>query len=225
MRIIIFLVGLVSFCFAFQNSAGVAYFYSKSIYTNTQDSHTFFPALFYENEHFYFKGIEVGYKYTPNISVVLKPNFNTREIDGLEEKKQALSGGIEFTQNLDKYKMRYTFLHDISNTHNGSQSSIKLSKTFVNYPFIITPSIGLEYEDKKVTNYYFGVEENQIYPKYEAQEALSGVVGLMGIYNLNKSYSFFLLANNKFLHKTITNSPIVEQSNKSMLLTSVLYKF
>ena len=225
MKIVFFLLGVASFLFGFQNSIGVAYLHSPTIYTKTDDTNTFFPALFYENEYLYFRGIELGYKYNPNISFILRPNFNTREIEGLEDKKQAFSGGVEFTQKIDSYKISLNLLHDISNAHNGTQSSLKLSKTFVNYPFIITPSLGVEYEDKKVSNYYFGVEPNPTYPKYEAKESLSPVVGVMGIYNINKTYSIFLLANNKFLSKNITDSPIVEKSNKSMILASILYKF
>lgn len=225
MKVVFFLICLCSFGFAFQNSVGVSYLYSKSIYVKSDDTNTLFPALFYENEYLYFRGIELGYKYNPNISFILRPNFNTREVEGLEDKKQAFSGGVEFTQKIDSYKISLNLLHDISNAHNGTQSSLKLSKTFVNYSFIITPSLGVEYEDKKVTNYYFGVEPNPTYPKYEAKESLSPVVGVMGIYNIHKTYSIFLLANNKFLSKNITDSPIVEKSNKSMLVISALYKF
>ncbi len=225
MKVVFFLICLCSFGFAFQNSVGVSYLYSKSIYVKSDNTNTLFPALFYENEYLYFKGIELGFKYHPNLSFILKPNLNTREIVGLENKKETLNGGIELTKAIESFKISWTILHDISNQHNGIQSGIKLSKTFVNYPFIITPSIGLEYEDKKVSNYYFGVEENLLYPRYETKESFNPTVGLMGIYNLSKTYSFLLLANNRFLSKNITDSPIVEKSNKSMLVISALYKF
>jgi hypothetical protein len=81
MRVVFFLFGLASFLFGFQNSVGVSYLHSKSIYVKSDDTNTLFPVLFYENEYLYFKGIELGFKYHPNLSFILRPNFNTREID------------------------------------------------------------------------------------------------------------------------------------------------
>ena len=55
MKVVFFLICLCSFGFAFQNSVGVSYLHSKSIYVKSDDTNTLFPALFYENEYLYFK--------------------------------------------------------------------------------------------------------------------------------------------------------------------------
>jgi len=225
MRVVVFLLLSLSSAFSFQNSVGLAYLYSNSIYTKQSDTSTVFPALFYQVNNFYFRGIEIGYKYNSSISFILRPNFNTREIKGLEDRKMALNGGVKYSQDLSKFKINYTVTHDISNTHNGTQASIKLAKTFINFPFITTTSAGVEYDDKKIANYYFGVEENNIYPTYTTKGTISGVASIMNIYNINKKYSVFTLLSNKFLSNDIKNSPIVDSSNKSMLLVSLLYKF
>ncbi len=92
-------------------------------------------------------------------------------------------------------------------------------------PFIFIPNIGLEYQDAKTSEYYFGVKESTIYPKYDVGDTFCITGGFVGIFNISKQYGFNLIYNYKKLDDKITQSPIVTTNNKQTIIGSFVYKF
>jgi len=225
LKIILFLIFFVHFAFSFENSVGIGVIYSKNIYIQNEDKKMVLPMVYYENDDLYIKGIEFGYKISPLFSLVVEPSFHSASITALPTQKDTILGGVKFEQRFGKYKMSSKLVRDMGNIHDGVIGKVQFSKAIVAFPTIIIPSFGLEYESKKVTKYLYGVPLNTPYEKYTPKESVSVTAGLMGIYNINNTYALNLMVNKKFLSDEITNSPIVNSSNKTLYLLSGVYKF
>lgn len=225
MKFFFLLLSFLVSSFAFENSVGVGIFYSKSIYIQNDDKKMILPVINYEDENFYLKGIEIGYKITPSVSLIVLPSLQNIHIENLPSKKETALAGFDYKYKIQKYGINFKIAKDIGQRHDGFISKLTLNHPFINYPYIFIPSIGIEYESKKVTNYYYGVPQNTPYNSYTSDDSVSGIAHLIGIYNINKNYALSGIVNHKFLSNQITNSPIIDSNSQTMAMINFLYKF
>lgn len=224
-KIVLSLFLFFSFSFAFENSIGLGVFYSQDIYVENEDKKTLLPSIFYENGDFYFKGIELGYKITPQLSLIALPNLQNSDISSRTPIKETFFVGIDYKFKIQKYGVGFKVEREMGQRYDGFVSKFSINHPIIAFPYIFIPSIGLEYESEKTTNYYYGVPKNSLYPTYTPKESMSLFGNLIAIYNINSKYALQAFLSHKFLSNQITNSPIVDTNSKSMGMISLLYKF
>lgn len=211
--------------FAHQNSFGVGVVNSTNIYKEQKNKTTPIPILNYTKENFYIKGLELGYRYNHFMALIAQPRMANDTPKETNDRHSTLETGVKITYPIKEYKLTFKTLFDTLGVHNSYNSSLKLSKTYVNLPFIFIPNIGIEYLDQKMSNYYYGVSNSSKYNDYKAKKAFNKTAGFVCVYNINKNYSFNLIYNYTKLDTTIKNSSIVEKNNKQTSIFSVVYKF
>ena len=84
------------------------------------------------------------------------------------------------------------------------------------------------YFTSKLTNYYFGVREDEATaarPAYATSGSLRFGPGFDLLYLFNRKWSFFALVNFDIFDKNLHNSPIVTRKNRFFSLVSVNYNF
>lgn len=214
--------------FGVPNSVGIGIISSTSYYhQEKQNSPQVIPTLMYESKDFYVKGIEIGYKYNKNLFAYLRPELREVEIDTLTKRARTLLGGVGVTHSWGSYTLELKNGYEILGKYDGLISQVKLSKMIVQYPFITIPSIGIGYESKKSTQYYYGVSQKEegIYRSYLPKEAWNPFVGVVAIYDFHPQYGVALVLNHTFFDTTIKQSPIVDRDYKTTAIVNFSYKF
>ena len=135
------------------------------------------------------------------------------------ERKAALELGGQVGLVLPaSFVLRASYLWDLSNAHNGSELDVQLFRHDGWGDLFLLTSVGLQYQSKKLTNYYYA------YENYEPREALSAELELIVTYKIG-DYGLFLGSRNYFYGSEITNSPIVDKAYNLQLFSGIGYQF
>lgn len=223
--IVIGVLLLVEFVSAHQNSVGVGVLNSSNVYLTKENKTIAIPIVNYTYKKFYIKAMEAGYAYNRFLYIVAQPQFNSAQIQGAKKREGTLDAGFKIVYPIESYKLTFKNLFDTLGVNDGYKSSLTLSRTFVKFPFIFIPNIGLEYQSKKSSDYYYGVDSDELYTPYELSGTVNKTVGFVSIFNIGKTYAMNFIYNYKKLDKDIENSPIVIKDNKRLAMLSVVYKF
>jgi len=104
--------------------------------------------------------------------------------------------------------------HDISNTHDGYEIGVTYDYRITRGRFSFSPSFGLAYKDRRMTDYYWGVhkeESSLTLQPYVADGGLSFEVGLKTNYYMTKNFRVAMALNYERLSDSVGRSPLVEQ--------------
>ena len=95
---------------------------------------------------------------------------NSTHIDPKELSNRDFSylGGLEFSQVFQKGQIQLSLLQDISNTHSGKEIRFAYAYSFSRQ---LKTTLGLTWKDKNLTDYYYGVDENEIVDDRGAYQA------------------------------------------------------
>ncbi|MGB5867353.1 MAG: MipA/OmpV family protein [Arcobacteraceae bacterium] len=207
------------------NSAGLALVNTTNIYATKSDKTVAFPLVNYKYNNFYIKGLEFGYEVNQNLSVLLEPRLIGFDISGIEKRKDSLSSGLKVSYPISDFLLTLKVLADVNNVSNGYETKLKLSKRFIYDSFVVIPHIGLEWQDKKFSNYYYGTKSNESYGEYKVNMTLNKTVGFVSVYNINKKYALSFMYKYIDLDDDIVNSPIIIKNNQQTSILSFMYKF
>ncbi len=88
--------------------------------------------------------------------------------DELSKRKFSYLGGIEAATEFENSLLQFSLLNDLTNTHSGKEVRFAYAYRF-NQKFSST--IGFTWKDKKLTDYYYGVDPNEIADTGDAYNA------------------------------------------------------
>ena len=103
--------------------------------------------------------------------------------------------------------------HDVSNTHDGYEISASYDYRITRGRLSIAPSLGIAYKDDALSDYYWGVHEDEasfVLQQYFARGGLSWEVGLRGSYYLSEHLRIAASANYERLEYSVARSPLVK---------------
>jgi outer membrane protein len=194
----------------------------SSPYQGVRNSSQVLPALGYKGERFNLTGPQASYQFfesnTLNTSAVIEyrsAGFDAQDSDfftGMRKRQSSVFGGLNFSFKPNRWTYQLSYLKDLQSRSKGND--IKLSTSyFSNFgPVFLTPSIALNYLDRRYTDYYYGVRPGESKAGREAYNASSA---------LNKSVGFTLATpiffdgftrltfTQNFLDGSITKSPLI----------------
>lgn len=195
----------------------------------------FLPLIIYNGEQFFIDGTRTGFHLINNDDWLVS-TFAAYRFAGFNEENSELLDGMERDDAIDgriaaSYKTRYGNVtldmgHDISNTHKGWDSQLRWSKRFNYYNLLIRPWLGVSYENQALTNYYFGVlnDEAEIdRPSYTTASAFEWQYGLDFSYHFAKHHYVGLNFQYSELDKTKINSPVI--ADKGQFETFLTYRY
>lgn len=136
---------------------------------------------------------------------------NLTEINPSEISKRKFSylAGLEYSQDFENSLLQVSLLNDISNTHSGKEIRFAYAYSF-SHSFSTT--LGFTWKDKKLTDYYYGVNPDEIVDDrgaYQASASFNPFVRItLNTESGDKESWRFSLEFQK-LNNQITKSPIV----------------
>jgi outer membrane protein len=118
--------------------------------------------------------------------------------------------------------------HDVSQTHEGFELSADYSYRWTHGRFSVSPNVGFAYKSEKLSNYYWGVTQQEAANTLSAYQAGGGFdwdAGFRSSYYLTKSTRLALSANYERLHDAVAMSPIVADDHVIGYFAGVAWEF
>ena len=195
----------------FKASVTLGYGTNDSVYKGKENkSIPIFESISYKNV--YLKGTEIGTKFidTDRFDTTLFIEFlDGYSIKGskmdvgyrtINKRKYQQAIGLKSDIRIDEISKNLTFSPYFNIGHRGTQAGASLSYLYMPAEnIIISPSIGTRYLSKKYTDYYFGIDRNElggnITNEYNPDGAFEFKTGLYGEYYFTKNISALAYVN------------------------------
>ena len=140
------------------------------------------------------------------------------QLNGINERKTSLDAGLEAYYSHRYGETRFRALYDISNTHNGYIMAFDHAYPLFMKRWTIWPSYGITWLSENTTDYYFGIDQNEITPSrpfYQPSNSFTHKLNLYIAYQYNTHFSFIGYGDYILFSSNIKNSPLVTTSNNS----------
>ena len=214
------------------------YKYVDTISSNMNENNAdLVPLYLYEGEYIFSHGTSAGiHLWKENIAfdALVQYRFDRLETDtdafyeGVNNRQQTLEGGFATSTKSNWGDLTLTWLSDLQSRHNGYEIDLTYQYNWQNNRWSISPYVSVIYQNQDLTQYYYGVTEQESRDDLSVYNPDSIVFSRVG---LNTSYRLFdhwlLFANISFenLADEIKNSPLVDESSLATMYLGFSYEF
>ncbi len=150
-------------------------------------------------------------------------------LQGMETRRSSLDGYLNAVWRTAPVTVGVHYYHDVLDANRGDAASLRLSRRFKAGKYLsLTPSIGVEWQNSRRVNYYYGVRPEEALPgrpAYTGTETVNTNAGLAAGYRLTESW---LLSAGAFLTRYgsgITDSPIVVKRSSTTVYAGAGWRF
>lgn len=163
----------------------------------------------------------------------LLPEYDYRaaksvDMSRLHKRRMAALGGIEYQVVLDKWSFQWQWLHDLIGVHDGQELRLAMTRSFRTGKHHTALTAGANWQSDEITDYYFGVRENEVNSLDDTWKAGSGVSYLLRAdwnYQLNDKWTLRATGSYTRLPSAIRNSPIVTSDYTTTVFVGGVYHF
>lgn len=196
------------------------------------------PMYLYEGRYLFARGTQGGLHIVKNdrweLNLLLRYRFQKLDPDsnsfyeGLEERKQSVDSGIAVRFRPSWGEINASWVTDTLDRHNGEEIQLSYRYNFLFGPWTVSPFIGWSWQDAKLTNYYFGVSEDEArpdLPAYDVGESQWLRFGVNTTYQLTDRIMFFANVGFGGADTEVLESPLVEEAAQSAAFIGGTYMF
>jgi outer membrane protein len=140
----------------------------------------------------------------------------------------AIEAGIEMLMDGEWGMAALRAFHDVSDTHNGYEISADYGFRWVRGRWSVSPNVGVSYKSAALSDYYWGVHDDEasfLMPAYKVDGGVGWEAGVRTSYYLNKSIRLAVSANYERLQHSVTLSPLVEDKQVLGYFAGVAWQF
>ncbi len=186
------------------------------------------PLFLYEGRRAFAQGNTFGYRLIRSDVFEFAPIARGRiqiidptevpELRRIGERRSTVEAGATATLKSPIGELQLTHVTDVLEHHDGVESDLTYRLPIRGERWTLTPWVSVLWQDAALTNYYYGVSEDESMPDRPAYLP-GGATNV--VYGLNASYALgkrgFLFANVGFeqIDTTIADSPIVESDSNT----------
>lgn len=196
------------------------------------------PAIGYEGETFFFRGLQVGWHawHQDGLQVDLVAQarlegFDARDIPiaGLEDRRESIDVGAVATLSGDPGRLEFTALTDALNRSGGHELALNYGYPFSFGRVRVMPKVGVRWWSRDLADYYYGIRPQEVArgapAVYAPSSALVPEIGLNVVAPLSRQWGLWGAVRYQRLPSDIADSPLVSKSSASTLLVGVTYVF
>jgi len=193
-------------------------------------------------KNLYLEGTEIGAKFIDterfDSSVFfelqdghyIKPSKMDSGYRTIKKRKFQQTFGLKADVRLDEISKNLTLSPYFSVGNRGSQVGTSLSYAYpIGEKFVLSPSINATYFSKKYTDYYFGVDRDElggnITNEYNPDGAFEFGTGLAGVYSFTKHISGMIFVNVSRYSSEVRKSPITKDKTIASVGAGLKYTF
>jgi outer membrane scaffolding protein for murein synthesis (MipA/OmpV family) len=182
---------------------------------------TSFGVHMYKNEHF-MADLLARYRFDR-----LDPDSNAY-FDGLQKREQTIDGGLSLIYKGDFGSVKFDWVTDLMNTHKGMELDFTYRYRFDIGRWMVSPFISYIYQDATLTNYYYGVSQDEARPGRPAHKTESAEFIRAGVntsYQLTKRWLLYTNIAFEGLDESIVESPLTEEERITSFMLGASYMF
>ncbi|WP_131667577.1 MipA/OmpV family protein [Psychrobacter pygoscelis] len=216
--------------------------YEQTPYDTDGGQFKILPGVFYDNNKVYARGNTFGayilndgtHQLDAFVQVVgssFDPEDANGALAGLDERKLTGMTGLSYLQRTPIGGLRAQIATDIAGRSDGSIARLSYLAKFSDDKLTVYPSVGVEWNDSKYNDYYFGISETEAaktgLPSYSPGASINPYISVSGMYDFNDQWAGFASQSFDHLSSKQYNSPMVKTDSHfdSKTTLGLLYKF
>lgn len=194
------------------------------------------PLFHYEGKVLFARGIAGGVHLFRNDSIELNllARFRFQKLDptsneyyaGLDERKQSLDAGLSFAVRRPWGEINLDWVTDTLNRHGGEEARISYRYNIESGPWTYSPFIAWSWQDDDLSNYYFGVSEDEANPErpaYRPGNSQRATIGLNTGWQVSDRTVFFANVGFGFLDTEVEDSPLTKNDSFTNVFVGATY--
>ncbi|MCG7992165.1 MAG: MipA/OmpV family protein [Candidatus Thiodiazotropha lotti] len=150
------------------------------------------------------------------------------ELEGLDERKPGFDVGIDLLWGSDLGELNGQLLTDVSNRSKGQELIVSYAYPLKQGDWSFRPEFGVSWQSSKLSDYYFGVDDDETgggLESYEAKSTMTPFLGIQAEYAWSKRIRLIGGAGIGRLGDGISDSPIVDGRNLAGAFIGAVYGF
>lgn len=141
-----------------------------------------------------------------SVAGLLRSHQYRKDDPGLSERKSSIELGLQIGRRLPAgFTSRLAFMHDVTGNHKSYEFDWQLYRHDAVGPFHLLSAIGIQYQNKKLVNYYYGTQT------YKPANAIGGEIEFILTFPISQ-WAVFAGSRIFLFNQEVTNSPIVNRS-------------
>jgi len=224
-------------------SLGVATIISDDAYRSQENTSFAVPALSYESQNWYFRGIELGLRpqwlRANNLTFTL--NFNPSSYDPdenadpqlaqLDKRDNRFDMGLRYQRKALKGDISAELTANARDLGTGYTGRLSYGYGLSEQPFIwqLTPNIGVSYLSDDLANSKYGITEQEALrsglPYYQPNAAINLDLGMNGYFRINEKWTVAGFYRFELLDYKLSSSPMVAEDYNQTILLFLTYAF
>lgn len=229
-------------------SLGLGAVASSGIYVGEKTEIIPIPAISYETDQFFIRGLYAGaaiYKnqfFTVNgIANVNMMNLDVDDLDAkklaerninrsqLEDRDRSIDVGLESILRMPYGLVSFQAVNDVGGASEGAELRFNYQYFWrVNPKLTITPNVGVDWLSNKRSNYYYGILDREVdrgVESYKPNDVFIPHIGLGSSYVLTDKTRVSGIVMHKFLPNKVQDSPLIDQDSSTSAFVAISYKF
>ena len=196
------------------------------------------PLYLYEGKYLFGHGTSGGVHVVNtdwfSVDLLAKYRFDRLESDadtfsaGIDDREQTVDGGLSFSIKGGWGKLSATWVADLLDNHNGSEADLTYRYTWQPGRWSLSPFISYVHQDADLTNYYYGVSNEEMAtgrPVYQAESAEFWRAGINASYQWSNHGLVFGNVAFEGVPDTIVDSPLVDEDHLTSAMVGYAYMF
>ncbi|ESK39704.1 hypothetical protein P256_01386 [Acinetobacter nectaris CIP 110549] len=211
--------------------------YDFQAYKNQNNPNTILPAIFYDSQHFYIDGDEVGIYgiNQPNHKLKLNLYYDSSEfkpsdqLNNLNKRKPSVMAGGSYTYITQYGGFQVQAEQDILSRSHGAFTTFAYLAQLNYNKWTFAPELGVQWNSKKYNNYYYGVSTAEAQAtglkEYHPKQSLQPYLSLDTAYQLNSRWTLYGGLQITGLSNQQYHSPMVNKQTDISTSLGFLYQF
>ena len=218
---------------------GLGVFSFDSLYVGGKSRTVPFPYLSYQGEHFFFDGGSMGLRYKVNdnlsLSTLITGDYlgdtdrgDSSQLSDMHELKDIVNAGFGVDYHYEYGGINFEVMKDVSSRHKGVSASLAFSATVPLGKWVLIPEIGSSWFSNDISQYYYGVQQNEVLSDrafYKPDSGFNYNTGLTLIRPITEHHNIALTVSHEIFSNEITNSPIVGKKSLTGFGLFYVYAF
>ena len=221
--------------------AGIGGSATSNEYRGMRSDGTFLPLIGYEGKRFYLRGVSGGvhlfrnawFEFNAQLSYLPQHfyagNSDSRAMRRLDDRYSSMLAGLNARLMSPIGILTLTGSTDVIGYSNGFIVDGNYSYPLVFDRLSLVPTVGLQWTDANYTDYYYGISASESrksgLSEYDPSSSVAPYGQLSARFSFTDHWSAFASFRATFLDKEITNSPMVETSEKYSVGLGLMYRF
>ncbi|MGS0676203.1 MipA/OmpV family protein [Shewanella sp. 125m-4] len=163
-------------------------------------------------------------------SVPVSDNIKIRgDIDKISSRNLSYMAGLEYTNTWHDLRWSLSWFQDVTANHNGHESFFRIERPFSFKHHLIVLSSELQYQNKELTQYYYGTSEQDLFDAgfgyYQAESSTNVSINIKYQYSWSTYWTFISDFNYQQLGDGIADSSLVDDDQVFSMYFGIAWSY